>query len=173
LHPQDANEDLEFRRARMILKAVQGIPFERIIICYPNNDPGSRGIIRFWESQVNNPRMEVYKNIPRNNFVGLLRDAVVLVGNSSSGIIEAASFATPVVDVGNRQLGRERCKDVRNVPYGQAAIYRAIRRIWNKGKPLRGRCDNPYEMLGTAQAITRILQETPLNTDVLKKIINY
>ena len=53
---------------------------------------------------------------PRPLFLGLMRDAAVLVGNSSSGIIEAASFGTPVVDVGPRQAGRERSGNVVNVP---------------------------------------------------------
>jgi hypothetical protein len=50
-----------------------------------------------------------------------MRDAVVMVGNSSSGIIEAASFGTPVIDVGPRQLGRERSQNVTNVPYSEDA----------------------------------------------------
>src|SRR5436305_209551 len=76
-------------------------------------------------------------SVPRSEFLGLTRDAVVLVGNSSSGIIEAASFGTPVVDIGTRQLGRERGANVRNVPLIAARIERELRRSWNGGKPMR------------------------------------
>ena len=87
--------------------------FERIVIVYPNNDPGSDGIASCWDALKHDERHIVRRDIPRPLFLGLLRDAAVLAGNSSSGIIEAASFGTPVLDIGHRQMGRERGENVR------------------------------------------------------------
>jgi UDP-N-acetylglucosamine 2-epimerase len=97
----------------------------------------------------------------------------MLVGNSSSGIIEAASFRTPVIDIGPRQLGRERCEDVRNVPYRQSAIVAAVTRIWNAGSPRRGKQGNPYAGRNAAVAIAGVLKRLRIDRRLLRKIISY
>ena len=122
----------------MVSGALRSSGIERIVVIYPNNDPGAGGIIRHWQSLKNDRRFIIRRDVPRPTFLGLLRDAALLVGNSSSGIIEAASFRTPVVDIGPRQLGRERCEDVRNVPYRQSSIASAIGWVWNAGRPISG-----------------------------------
>src|SRR5260221_11439400 len=101
-----------------------------MLIVYPNNEPGAAGIMRCWESSEPEPctgRFRVRRDLPRGVFLALLRDAAVLLGNSSSGIIEAASFGTPVIDVGPRQAGREHGINVTHVPYSQPAIERQLR----------------------------------------------
>jgi UDP-hydrolysing UDP-N-acetyl-D-glucosamine 2-epimerase len=173
LHPVDADEAVEFRRAKMVLNATAAIDFERIIIVYPNNDRGSRGIMRCWETLARGRPFIVRRNVPRPLFLGLLRDAAVLVGNSSSGIIEAASFSTPVVDIGPRQLGRERCEDVRNVPYRKADVQAALKEIWNAGRPLRASSANPYGGYGAGAKIARILATVKINSRLLRKLISY
>jgi UDP-N-acetylglucosamine 2-epimerase len=113
------------------------------------------------------------QNQPRAAFLGLLRDAAVLVSNSSSGIIEAASFGTPVIDVGPRQAGRERGENVTTVPFRQADIRRALARIWNGGKPLRFPKKNPYGRGDTARRIASVLATTPLSPRLRRKLIAY
>jgi len=173
LHPLDADENLEFKRADTVLRAVAAAGVGRIVIIYPNNDPGSGGIIRRWTEAAAEKQAIVRRDVSRPIFLALLRDAAMLVGNSSSGIIEAASFATPVIDVGNRQLGRQRCQDVRHVPYRRSAILAAARAIWNGGQPRRGRCRNPYQGRATAQKITGILQNLSIDPRLLRKLIIY
>jgi UDP-hydrolysing UDP-N-acetyl-D-glucosamine 2-epimerase len=173
LHPLDADENLEFKRADTVLRAVAAAGVGRIVIIYPNNDPGSGGIIRRWRAATADKEAIVRRDVSRPIFLALLRDAAMLVGNSSSGVIEAASFATSVIDVGNRQRGRQRCQDVRHVPYQRSAILAAARAIWNGGRPRRGRCRNPYQGLATARKITRILQNLTIDPRLLKKLIAY
>jgi UDP-N-acetylglucosamine 2-epimerase (non-hydrolysing)/GDP/UDP-N,N'-diacetylbacillosamine 2-epimerase (hydrolysing) len=143
------------------------------VIVYPNNDPGSAGIIRCWEKHKDLPEIILRRDIPRPVFLGLLRDAAVLMGNSSSGIIEAASFATPVVDIGPRQQGRQRCEDVRNVPYGKAEIRAALKKIWNNGHPRPGKCSNPYGGNGTGKKIAAALSTLKIDSHLLRKLISY
>jgi GDP/UDP-N,N'-diacetylbacillosamine 2-epimerase (hydrolysing) len=173
LHPIEPNNALEFTRAKTIARAAASIPVEKIIIIYPNNDPGSAGIIRCWKSLAKNPRFIITPDISRPLFLGLLRDATMLIGNSSSGIIEAASFKTPVIDVGPRQFGRERCKDVRNIPYRHADIAAAGAHIWNNGNPRRSLGNNPYTRRGTSQKISAHLADLIVNQRLLRKIIAY
>lgn len=172
LHPIEANESAEFRRAAIVLKAVAATGLQ-IVIIHPNNDPGAGGIIRCWQKLARGKRFIVRRDVPREMFLGLLRDAALLVGNSSSGIIEAASFRTPVIDVGPRQLGRERCKDVRNVPYRQSAVSAAILRILNNGRPRRGKCANSYGGDKTGAKIASILVRLRIDQRLLRKIISY
>ena len=124
LHPTDADEEAEYHRANALIESCVVTGFPEIIAVYPNNDPGLCGIIRAIE-EAKYPPVKSYQNLVREAFLGLMRDAAVVVGNSSSGIIEAASFGTPVVDVGPRQAG-ERGGNVTSVPFTAAAIGRAL-----------------------------------------------
>jgi GDP/UDP-N,N'-diacetylbacillosamine 2-epimerase (hydrolysing) len=173
LHPVDADEAIEFQRARMVVEGVKRSGLEKIIIIYPNNDPGSRGIIRCWESLRGDHTVEIRRDVARPIFLGLLREAAMLVGNSSAGIIEAASFRTPVIDIGPRQEGRERCKDVRNVPYRESAIAGEIKRLWNSGRPRRGRYPNPYGGENASGRIAGVLNGVTIDGRLLRKIISY
>jgi UDP-N-acetylglucosamine 2-epimerase (non-hydrolysing)/GDP/UDP-N,N'-diacetylbacillosamine 2-epimerase (hydrolysing) len=173
LHPVDADERAEFRRARLVANAVSAVPYRQVVVIHPNNDPGSGGIVRAWEGLSENGPFIVHRDLPRPTFLGLLRDAAVLVGNSSSGIIEAASFGTPVVDVGPRQRGREHGGNVVHVPYRAADITRALHAAWNGGSPLRSRGRNPYGGSGTGRRIAQILAGLDVDDRLLRKLIAY
>lgn len=172
LHPVEADDEAEYRRARMLIEACISTGFPEIIIVDPNNDPGSRGIIgavRKWKY----PPVSSYQNLIREAFLGLLRDAAVLVGNSSSGIIEAASFGTPVIDVGPRQAGRERGANVLTVPFKRPAIRQALSDIWNNGHPRRHPAKNIYGDGKTAGRIARVLATTRITPELRRKLIAY
>jgi GDP/UDP-N,N'-diacetylbacillosamine 2-epimerase (hydrolysing) len=173
LHPINPNDRLEFHRAKLLLDTVKSIPFERIVIIHPNNDPGSRGIARCWEKHARGARFVVHRNVARPQFLGLLRDAAVLVGNSSSGIIEAASFGTPVIDVGPRQLGRERSGNVTNVPYTKTLLLKALRKVWNSGRPKRFDGRNAYGGNGAGVKIANVLSSLPPRDRLWGKLIAY
>jgi UDP-N-acetylglucosamine 2-epimerase (non-hydrolysing)/GDP/UDP-N,N'-diacetylbacillosamine 2-epimerase (hydrolysing) len=173
LHPIEADESVEYQRAAMTAQAMRNCGVERVVVVYPNNDPGAGGIVRCWEKLRGDRRFIVRRDLPRPVFLGLLRDAAMLVGNSSSGIIEAASFRTPVIDVGPRQLGRQRCEDVRNVPYRQSAIAAVAARIWNAGRPRRGKNRNPYAGHNAGEAVARVLKRLVIDRRLLRKIISY
>jgi UDP-hydrolysing UDP-N-acetyl-D-glucosamine 2-epimerase len=173
LHPDEPPEKLAFKWASMLLRAVGRIGFERIVIVAPNNDPGAPGIFRAWSVAMKQPNVTVHRDLPRPAFLALVRDAAVLVGNSSAGIIEAASFGTPVVNVGPRQLGRERSGNVTDVPYSEAAIRKALAKVWNRGKPLRFTGRNVYGSGGAGQRIADILGRVKLNDALRRKLITY
>lgn len=184
LHPVDADEAVEADRAGMLMRAVVSCPFEQVVIIHSNNDPGAAGITRVWDSVAarerpvlppagKDGRFRVERNVPRSIFLGLLRDAAVLVGNSSGGIIEAASFRTPVIDVGPRQAGRERGPNVVNVPYIEATLRRRLVAVWNRGRPRRARSGNIYGGDGAGRKIASILAGLTVNDHLLRKLIRY
>lgn len=170
LHPAVPDDAAEYRRARGVLKGVlKGVlrggggaaGVERVVCLSPNNDPGSEGIRRAWREAGAKPGagVSVVSDLPRGEFLGLLRDGLVLVGNSSAGILEAGSFGTPVVNIGPRQGGRLRGVNVTDVGYDVADIARAVRR-----KVAAGRCRpaNPYARPRTAERIAAALAATQL-----------
>ena len=172
LHPAEADESVEAERARLVLAAALGVPFERIVIIYPNNDPGAAGIIRVWDG-LSDPRIIARRDLKRPVYLGLLRDAAVLLGNSSSGIIEAASFGTPVIDIGPRQNGRERGANVMHSPYDRDRLTAHMLRIWNEGRPRRYKSGNIYGRGSAGQFIAGVLANLPLAEKLLRKLISY
>jgi GDP/UDP-N,N'-diacetylbacillosamine 2-epimerase (hydrolysing) len=171
LHPAASDNALEYRRAKMVYAAVRAAKVPRVVIIYPNNDPGHEGIVRAWR-EVEDSTI-VRASVPRPQYLAMLRHCTLLVGNSSSGIIEAASFATPVVDVGQRQLGRERSENVTNVPYGQEKIRRAIKKILNDSRRRKRAVRNIYGDGAAGKRIARVLATVPINARLLTKLIAY
>jgi UDP-hydrolysing UDP-N-acetyl-D-glucosamine 2-epimerase len=169
LHPLDAGESVEYQRAKLVLGATLAANVRQIVIIYPNNDPGSRGIIRSWNEMEGDKRLLIHMDVDRATFLGLLRDAAVLVGNSSSGIIEAGSFGTPVVDIGARQMGREKSPGVINVPYQQGRIRAAITAAIQRPRTV----NNLYGGGPTARQIADILGNIKTDDRLLRKIIGY
>ena len=103
----------------------------------------------------------------------LLREAAVLLGNSSSGIIEAASFGTPVIDIGPRQKGRERGANVMHFPYDRDRLTAHMLRIWNEGRPRRYKSGNIYGRGSAGQFIAGVLANLPPGEKLLGKLISY
>jgi len=99
------------------LEAVKDSGLQAIIL-WPNSDAGSEDIsrgMRKWREKGLANNMRFYKNLPVNDYIKLMKRTCCLIGNSSSGIREGAFMGTPVVNIGNRQNGRERGKNVIDV----------------------------------------------------------
>lgn len=99
------------------------------IVLWPNADAGSEDIargMRKWRERGLGGRMHFFKNLPIDFYIRLMRRTSCLVGNSSIGIREGAFIGTPVVNIGSRQAGRERGRNVLDVPPDAAAIYDAL-----------------------------------------------
>jgi UDP-N-acetylglucosamine 2-epimerase len=102
-----------------------------------------------------------------------MRDAAVMVGNSSGGIIEAASFGTPVLDVGDRQSGREHSGNVVHVEFEKSQLRAALRSIWNNGTPRRSRSSNVYGGDGAGRRIADVFARLTIDERLLRKCIAY
>jgi UDP-hydrolysing UDP-N-acetyl-D-glucosamine 2-epimerase len=172
LHPTSPDQAMEERRTRTLLRACNAAGLRNLHIVLPNNDPGASGIIRALKRHANGDCI-VHDNLVRPHFLGLLRDADVLVGNSSAGIIEAASFGTPVIDVGDRQKGRLRGENVTNVPFRVDAIRSALQKYCNGHRPTRFPPKNPYGRGDTGRRIAQILARIPLDERSKRKLIAY
>lgn len=84
----------------------------KTVVSYPNTDFNSRFIIEKYEQYRDNPNFYFYNNLSRNLFINLYRHAMFQIGNSSSGVTEAASIPLPVINVGSRQKNRGNTRNV-------------------------------------------------------------
>jgi UDP-hydrolysing UDP-N-acetyl-D-glucosamine 2-epimerase len=165
---------LEFSTARQhtanLFTAIQGRDLT-LVFTYANADTGGRVINQMIAEFVKNePHAYAFPNLGQRRYLGLLRMADVMVGNSSSGIIEAPSFKLPVVNIGDRQRGRVRAANVIDCGVEQPEISRALDQALSKEfrDSLKGLI-NPY---GTGQVSSQIvskLKQIPLGEELLKK----
>lgn len=168
MHPTHPDAENEYRRARRMLAVVRK-SFEQVVLINPNNDPGGEGIHRCWEESASLGGVMLATNLPRPLYLGLVAESALLVGNSSSGLIEAPTLGTRVVDVGDRQKGRERPKSVVHAGEKPAELTRAIALAMRR-RPARG---NPYFGEGAGQRIADLLASTKLDEALLAKLITY
>jgi UDP-N-acetylglucosamine 2-epimerase (non-hydrolysing)/GDP/UDP-N,N'-diacetylbacillosamine 2-epimerase (hydrolysing) len=143
----------------------------QLIFVYPNADAGSYALIeRTRRLAAMRPNTHIYVNLSAITYWSLLGQVDAMVGNSSSGIMEAASFALPVVNVGMRQQGRERARNVIDTPAETAAIRDAIYRSLSPEfrESLRG-MTNPYGDGTAANTIVNVLTTVPLEGLLIKQ----
>jgi UDP-hydrolysing UDP-N-acetyl-D-glucosamine 2-epimerase len=143
----------------------------QLLFVFPNADAGSHDLIRRTKALVEQRKnAHVFMNLNAITYWSLLAHSDALVGNSSSGIMEAASFALPVVNVGMRQQGRERARNVIDVPAEKVAIRRGISRALSA--QFRSNLDgmsNPYGNGTAASAIAKALAEADLSRLLVKE----
>jgi UDP-hydrolysing UDP-N-acetyl-D-glucosamine 2-epimerase len=147
-----------------------------IVFTYPNADTNSRVIIRMIEDFVsNNPRAQVLKNLGSTGYLSLMKNAAAMIGNSSSGIVEAPSFKLPVVNIGNRQEGRLKARNVIDVGYTQGEIRRGIDLALSPGfRQSLEEIENPYGDGKASHRIIEVLKEVNLGDRlILKKFIHH
>lgn len=143
----------------------------QILFCYPNADAGSRRLIertrRFLEEH---PRGKVFVNLDAVTYWSLLRQVQAMIGNSSSGIMETASFALPTVNVGLRQKGRERARNVLDAEANAEAIVTRVAEARSAAfrQSLAG-MTNPYGDGHAAERILEVLTTVPLGPQLLIK----
>ena len=148
---------------------------EQVVVLYPNSDAGGRKMIEIIEEYRKNPNIKIFKNLDHDIFLGLMNIASVMIGNSSSGIIEAPSFGLPVVNIGLRQLGRDRAENVLDTGHEKEDISRGIKKaLHDKGfREKAAKCMNPYGDGKASEKIVKILGEKKLGRELLQKRITY
>lgn len=142
-----------------------------IVFTMPNADTGGkviRGLIE-WYLQ-NEPTAQAVESLGTAGYFGMLSCCAAMVGNSSSGLIEAPSFGLPVVNVGIRQCGRVRGANVIDVGNGREEIGAGIRRATDPAfrRSLKGKV-NPYGDGKAAPRIVAKLADVELSKRLLSK----
>lgn len=172
-HPVSEDSDRAAEQMRGTIEALDeyGLPS---VVVYPNADAGGRAMIEVIEKHCRPPRFVCFRSLPRDDYLKLMTRAKALVGNTSSGLVEAPSFRTPFVNVGERQRGRERGSNVIDVGYGRKDILNGLRylddaRFQDALRSVR----NPYGDGRTGTRIAQTLADADLTRRVVQKKLDY
>ncbi|MFA4825885.1 MAG: UDP-N-acetylglucosamine 2-epimerase [Methanoregula sp.] len=173
-HPVTLESDAASEQIRKTLSAIADLDIQTILV-YPNADVGGLQMINVIEEYAANPNIRTFKSIPSKDFFSLMKYAGAMVGNSSSGIVEAPSYHLPVINIGSRQAGRERGKNVLDVGCDSQKILQAIKKALfdEKFRSLIQKSKNPYDNGDAALKIANVLASVVIDKRLLQKQLRY
>ena len=163
-HPVTTEYELARRHVMETLYAVQELGAPAMWF-WPNVDAGSNGTskgIRTFREFDHAPNIHYFKNMIPEDFLRLVYNSLCIVGNSSVAIRECSFLGVPAVNIGTRQMGRERGPNVLDVDYDRSRIGEAIRHQMNNGHYPR---DTMYGDGKAGQRIADLLAEVPLTIE--------
>jgi UDP-hydrolysing UDP-N-acetyl-D-glucosamine 2-epimerase len=167
-HPDPSEKGIAATIVERILQSlkINGIPG---CVGYPNTDPSNRDIIDVIEKYRSDENFYFYRNLNRNQFISMYKHASFIIGNSSSGILEAASIPIPAINVGLRQKGRLAGENVIFCDSDEPAINTAIAMACSPAflERINGMV-NPYGCGDSAEKAYRMLMELDLKAMRLK-----
>lgn len=170
LHPTTINFNNIENEINNLLQALKKTEFQ-IVFTYPNSDLGHQKIIKKIKIFChNNPKYIFIKNASISLYANLLKKCSVMVGNSSSGIVEAATFKLPVVNIGIRQDGKVKPKNIINTYFEEKQILKAIKKASSKKfKNSIINLNNPYEKKINLQQISSFILKSCKDSKILHK----
>ena len=169
-HPVTLEEDMAETQIMELLSALEELEETHIVFTLPNADADGRKIMAMVEEFVSkNLNSRVYKSLGQLRYLSCIEHMDGIVGNSSSGLIEAPSFKKGTVNIGDRQKGRLQAGSVINCDPQRGSIAGALVRLYSS--EFQAELEtviNPYGMGGASDAIVSIVKSIPLD-EILKK----
>lgn len=178
-HPETLIKEESFNQFKNLIAALKEFSKYQQVITHPGIEAGHLGIVKAWEDYVaENPRARLFKSLGSRSYLGVMKCAAAVVGNSSSGIIEAPTLKTPTVNVGDRQKGRIRAESVIDVPCRKDDIVDALHKALRdeKFRCLLEEVKNPYDPYGDGNVsgrVVSVLESIPLDRLLLEKRLDF
>lgn len=154
------------------LEAVKELGYQTVVI-YPNADAGGRRMIQMIKKYERYPFIKAFVSLPHEDYLVLMKVATAMVGNSSSGIIEALSFGLPVINIGTRQMGRQRAKNVIDVGYNKEQIIRTVQNVISQPNKRTVSNEGLYGDGKAGERIAKILSDVKIDEKLLEKRMAY
>ena len=169
-HPSTHELEIIEKTMYSIKKAAE-INKIKLVITYPNSDLKNETVIKFIKKNFNNKiNYKIIKNCGYSNFLNIAKNSEFLIGNSSAGIVEAASLKIPSINIGTRQDGKVKPLNVIDVKYGANEISKAIRKTKKQSfKQVLKNLKNPYEYNFTPDDVTKTIIRLIKRKNLLKK----
>jgi UDP-hydrolysing UDP-N-acetyl-D-glucosamine 2-epimerase len=163
LHPASLDPDAAASEASAVVQGVARVLGGEgtVVITLPNDDLGNvetrRALVGYAEAD---PRAHAFRALGQLRYLSLLSHADAMVGNSSSGLIEAPAFALPVVNVGDRQRGRLRAANVLDCRPSADDVADALARALESSRTSLAGAESPYGSGDTSRRILEVLAAT-------------
>lgn len=168
-HPVLSEADEAGYQARCLLEACVGLGLQ-VVALMPNSDAGSDSVRSILQKYADVSNVRIRTHLTRPVFVSLMAACDVMLGNSSSGIIEAASFGTPVVNIGSRQNLRTRNVNTIDCEASPEAIVFALTKVLKEG---RYPSSNIYGNGGAGKRISELLSTLNVDKNAINKVNSY
>lgn len=162
-HPVTLSEQSPEVSLKALFSALDHFPQARVIFTKSNADAHGRIIGRMIDdyAALDPKRIKAYMSLGQSRYLSAMRQAHAVIGNSSSGIIEAPAFGVPTVNIGDRQKGRLRADSIFDCAEASESVIKAIEAALKRG--VRPPGVTPYGVGGVAPKIGRVLQEIELS----------
>jgi len=172
-HPVVQDASLASAQAQTLLETLMTQFKGTIVVLAPNSDAGSAQIAAYYQDAQNKMSAAAdtdvdfvwLTHLPRQSYLSLIAQSDLLIGNSSAGIVEAASLRTPVINIGDRQNGRERNDSVFDCDITVPGINQAI----SQARAYAGDFENLYDQGGCATRLADFILALDLSPSILKK----
>ena len=169
-HPVTLERETGTSQMTELLAALAELTDTRLIFTLPNADPGGRQLIELVDAFVrHHPNAKAFSSLGQTKYLSCIAHVDAVIGNSSSGLLEAPTFKKPTLNIGDRQAGRLQATSVLNCAPDRISIGKALKRIYsNELTELLNNVTNPYGEPGASEKIVEVLKHLDL-TNILKK----
>jgi GDP/UDP-N,N'-diacetylbacillosamine 2-epimerase (hydrolysing) len=169
-HPVTLEDGTEESQITELFSALSELEDTTLIITFPNADTGGQSLIKIIEEFVQKHKnAKAFPSLGQVRYLSCLSIVDAVVGNSSSGLIEAPSFRKGTINIGERQLGRLQASSVINCLPERVSILAAIKKLYSNDFQLQlSETINPYGEAGGSSKVVEILRTVSTNGIVKK-----
>ena len=168
-HPVTSELNKSAFQIKETLKTIKKSNIQHLVV-FPNNDSGSKNIL----DAIKKAKLNYIPTLTLSEYKTLLCGEMILIGNSSSGIHEAASFSVPVINIGTRQKGRYQPRNIVNANYNNIEITKALSIVKSKKfKNKIKKINNPYGDGNSSYKIIKIIKKLKLKNFNTQKNLTY
>lgn len=166
LHPETASEEGVEEYARVLFEALDQFPDYKVVLTGANADAGGRklnSLLRNYAENSSN-RVHFVSSLGQVGYLSAMKLSAVIVGNSSSGILEAPTAGTPTVNIGDRQKGRLRAASVIDVELETASLVASMKTALSPDfQKLSARQESPFGSPGASETICSVISKADFN----------
>ena len=173
-HPLTTLRDMGYSQMEQLFSALNSLKKQTIML-YPNCDAGGKQLIHLIEKHREEKYLHIFKNLPHEDYLRIMKSVQLMMGNSSSGIIEAPSFQIPVINIGERQQGREKSENIINVEPEKNKILEAVEFALTNKEFLKKvkNCKNLFGDGTASQKIVNRIKKLTIDDKLIKKQLTY
>ena len=168
-HPESSNYKSNLLNLKLLVKCLRKLKNHKVLFTYPNFDDGNQELIKYLKQIEKDKNFYLSKSLGIEKYFSFLKYCDLVIGNSSSGIIEAASFKKPVINLGSRQQGREKGDNILNCGFIERKIDYSIRKaLSNKFMKKVKKVKNIYYKKNASKIIVDVCKKVKLDENFKK-----
>jgi GDP/UDP-N,N'-diacetylbacillosamine 2-epimerase (hydrolysing) len=174
-HPVTLEKNTSAYQFKEILSAVSELKDTKLIFTYPNSDTFGRVVITMIEKFVSSKKCDSVKfsSMGHINYLSVLKNVDCILGNSSSGILEAPSLKIPTINIGDRQEGRLKANSVVDSKPIKDSIIKSIKKVYSNNFRVNLKYTrNPHEYKDSVNKIYKIIKNAIIPSELKKLFYN-